>query len=76
MSLHVRWLGRVPYGEALALQRALFERSARDHLLLLEHPPTYTLGVNADESNVLVDPATVGAELLRVDRGGDRKSVV
>ncbi len=71
MSLHVRWLGRVPYGEALALQRALFERSARDHLLLLEHPPTYTLGVNADESNVLVDPATVGAELLRVDRGGD-----
>jgi lipoyl synthase len=70
--LHVRWLGRVPYDEAYALQRALFEHG-RDasHLLLLEHPHVYTLGVRADRSNVLVDPATVGAALVEVDRGGD-----
>ena len=36
--LHARWLGRVPYDEALALQRAIHARSDADYLLLLEHP--------------------------------------
>jgi lipoic acid synthetase len=67
----VRWLGRVRYGDALALQEALFERSAEDHLLLLEHPHVFTLGVRADLANVLVPPASVGAELVKVRRGGD-----
>jgi len=66
----VRWLGTVPYAEAWDLQQALFG-GAHDHLLLCQHPPVYTLGVRADEANVLVDPAAVGAELLRVNRGGD-----
>lgn len=68
--LNVRWLGRVPYEEALDLQRALFG-GTRNYLLLLEHPPTYTLGVRADPANVLVDPASVGASLITADRGGD-----
>ena len=68
--LNVRWLGRVPYEEALDLQRALFSGTA-DHLLLLEHPPTYTLGVRADPAHVLVDPSAVGASLISADRGGD-----
>ena len=71
MTLRVRWLGRVAYRDALALQHGLFEHSADDHLLLLEHPPVYTLGVRADMANVLVAPASVGAELVRADRGGD-----
>jgi len=71
VTLRVRWLGRVPYREAHDLQKALFERSADDHLLLLEHPHVYTLGVRADMANVLVPPASVGAELCRTDRGGD-----
>src|SRR5438552_7307929 len=71
MTLHVRWLGRVRYRDAHALQRGLFESSADDHLLLLEHPAVYTLGVRADLANVLVPPADVGAELARADRGGD-----
>ena len=70
-ALRIRWLGRVAYGEALALQRALFAHAADDYLLLLEHPHTYTLGVRADDAHVLIDPAAVGAELVRVDRGGD-----
>ena len=70
-ALRVRWLGRVPYREAVTLQRALHERSSEDHLLLLEHPPVYTLGVRADLANVLVPPASVGADLARADRGGD-----
>ena len=46
-------------------------RAADDYLLLLEHPHVYTLGTTADPAHVLVPPATVGAELVRVDRGGD-----
>jgi lipoyl synthase len=71
VTLRARWLGRVPYAEADALQRALHERSADDYLLLLEHPHVYTLGSSADPAHVLVDPASVGAELRTVDRGGD-----
>lgn len=69
-ALHVRWLGRVPYGEALDLQRALMAGDT-DHLLLLEHPAVYTLGVRTDPKNLLVDPASVGAERFEADRGGD-----
>jgi lipoyl synthase len=69
--LRVRHLGRVPYREALALQRALAERATDDYVLLLEHPHVYTLGVRADRANVLVEPTSVGAEMVAVDRGGD-----
>jgi lipoyl synthase len=71
VPLRARWLGRVPYGEALVLQRALFDHGTGQHLLLLEHPSVYTLGVRADPANVLVDVATVGATLVSTDRGGD-----
>jgi lipoic acid synthetase len=69
--LRVRWLGRVGYSDALALQQALWARGEDDYLLLLEHPHVYTLGVRADLAHVLVDPATVGAEIVRANRGGD-----
>ncbi|MEM7338581.1 MAG: lipoyl synthase [Actinomycetota bacterium] len=68
--IQVRWLGPVSYGEAWALQQSLFDGAA-DHLILCEHDPVYTLGVRADDANVLVDPATVGATIERVNRGGD-----
>ncbi|HTN79741.1 MAG TPA: lipoyl synthase [Acidimicrobiales bacterium] len=71
MTLRVRWLGRVPYREALDLQHALFASAASDHVLLLEHPPVYTLGVRAALEHVLTPPDRVGADLVRVDRGGD-----
>ncbi len=69
--LRSRWLGRVPYRDALALQRALFANAVDDYLLLLEHPHVYTLGVRAEPEHVLVPPESVGAELVRADRGGD-----
>jgi lipoic acid synthetase len=69
--LHVRWLGRVPYQDAHALQHGLFAESPDDHLLLLEHPHVYTLGVRGDLGNLRRPPAEVGAELVRTDRGGD-----
>ena len=69
--LRVRWLGQVPYGEAFDLQHALFEHGADDWLLLLEHSHVYTMGARTDPANVLIDPSTVGADLVRADRGGD-----
>ena len=72
MTLRVRWLGRVPYREALAVQEALFTHGVQDHLLLLEHPHVFTHGPRADLAvNVLVDPTSVGADLVAVKRGGD-----
>src|SRR5581483_5102945 len=65
-----RWLGRVRYQDAHALQHALF-RSDGQYLLLQEHPHVYTLGVRAKLEHLLVPPADVGAELVRTDRGGD-----
>lgn len=70
--LHVRWLGRVPYREALSLQEAIFTQGRQNHLLLLEHPHVFTHGPSADvQTNVLVDPASVQADLVGVNRGGD-----
>src|SRR3954449_5906956 len=69
--LRVRWLGRVRYRDAHALQRALFERSPDDHLLLLEHPHVFTLGVRAEPAHILVAPESVNAEVVETDRGGD-----
>lgn len=72
--LSVRWLGKVAYEDAWALQHGLHADpigTGNDHLLLLEHPHTFTLGRNAEEEHVLVDPTTIGARSIRVDRGGD-----
>jgi len=71
LTLRIRWLGRVRYQDAYALQHGLWRTSPDDHLLLLEHPHVYTLGVRTDPAHLLVDPATVGAEVARADRGGD-----
>jgi lipoyl synthase len=70
--LRIRWLGSVPYAESLSLQRALVADRGQQHLLLLEHPHVFTYGRTADlTTNLLCDPAAVGAELIAVDRGGD-----
>ncbi len=69
--LRVRWLGTVPYREALAVQQALF-RGDHQHLLLLEHPHVFTYGPRAElDQHLRCDPSAVGAELVAVNRGGD-----
>ena len=70
-ELRVRWLGRVRYRDAHVLQQALCTGGEGEYLLLLEHPHVYTLGVRARTEHVLVDPESVGAELVHADRGGD-----
>ena len=74
--LRVRWLGRVPYREALAVQQALFDPSVgsgdEQHLLLLEHDHVFTYGPHAHlDENLRCDPASVGADFVAVKRGGD-----
>lgn len=68
--LRSRWLGTVGYREAWDLQHALFT-GTEDHLLLLEHPPVYTLGRSGSLDNLLVDPDDLPGEVIRVNRGGD-----
>ena len=66
----LRWLGTVDYEPTWrAMQRFTDERApdTADELWLLEHPPVYTLGMNADPSHVL-DPGAI--PVVRVDRGG------
>ncbi|MDG2427802.1 MAG: lipoyl synthase [Acidimicrobiales bacterium] len=72
----IRWLGRVRYRDALALQRRIHANAVslpktQDHLLLLEHHPVYTLGVRSSLDNLLMPPDEVGADLEWADRGGD-----
>ncbi len=70
MELEVRRPGLVDFDAAWELQRRLAAEVTpeRGFLLLLEHPPVFTLGKNADPANVL-DPG--GIPVRRIDRGGD-----
>lgn len=75
----VEWAGQVDYIAAWEWQKSLVaERTTSldlpDRLLLLEHPPTYTLGRSGHLENLLLDEATLaerGVSLYWVDRGGD-----
>ena len=69
--LRARWLGKVRFADAYALQRSLFAYARDPYLLLLEHHHVFTLGLRGDMEHVLVDPAAVGADLVRTNRGGD-----
>jgi lipoic acid synthetase len=71
--LQARWLGRVAYRDALALQRALVAGTS-DHLLLLEHPHTITVSRRTPDEHLLLDSAAIaslGGEVVETDRGGD-----
>ena len=76
--LRVIELGTVDYRRAWALQQRLVaDRQAgdiADTVLLLEHPPVYTLGRRASATNVLLDAGDLeraGIDIVAVDRGGD-----
>ncbi len=72
------YLGLREYSEILQLQYQICEMKKQgfdsDILLLLEHPPTITLGRNAEWKNVLASIDTLeakGVSICEVDRGGD-----
>lgn len=74
-----RFLGRVGYAEATELQNRIArglkdgDPGALEELLLLEHPPVITLGRNARDEDILLDPAALralGVTVEKADRGG------
>lgn len=78
-TLRIEWHGRTPYEEGLTLQETAVaqlthEPESADHLLLVEHPHTYTLGVRGNRDNLLVSEARLaqqGVSVHHVRRGGD-----
>ena len=77
MELWTCHLGRIEYREAVALQERLRERvHARelpDLLLLLEHPPVYTLGRRSGPADLPMGEAwyrSQGIDVVKTDRGG------
>jgi lipoyl(octanoyl) transferase len=79
-SLQVTWAGTVPYDIAWDWQKELVADLSETavptshHLLLLEHPPTYTLGRRGTLDHLLLNEAQLeegGFTLRWVDRGGD-----
>jgi len=72
--LHTRWLSRITFSAALALQEEIVARkssdpAAPDELLLLEHEPVYTIGRTPDQSS-LRDPAGLPYPVVQTNRGG------
>lgn len=74
MKIETRWLGRIAFEKALALQDSLVaERTPQapkdDVLLLLEHEPVYTIGRTPDQSS-LRDAAHLPHPVVQINRGG------
>jgi lipoyl(octanoyl) transferase len=71
-------LGRTRYAEAWDLQQRLWDLRHRgltgDLLLFTEHEHVYTIGKGGDENHLLANDeelSKTGAEMFRIDRGGD-----
>lgn len=77
-TLDVRYIPMLPYGEAWDLQKEYvkgIDREGRsDTLLLLQHPPTYTVGSQKHPEHLLLgeeELARRGISVFQIDRGGD-----
>jgi len=73
-DLRVRWLGRMEFVRALALQEEIVAKkredlSLADELLLLEHGPVYTIGRTPDKSSLL-GAAHLPYPVFSINRGG------
>ncbi|MBK8305019.1 MAG: lipoyl(octanoyl) transferase LipB [Chloracidobacterium sp.] len=75
--LEVHRLGRVGYANSLELQKELeaevIARRETDHLLLLEHPHTFTMGRRSKNDGVLATAEllkNLGVEVFEINRGG------
>ena len=70
MSAYARWLGRVAYEPTWRAMQAFTEArdpAEPDQIWALEHPPVYTLGMNAKAEHVL---APRDIPVVPIDRGG------
>lgn len=72
--VQIRWLGRINFAEALALQEKIVAgkretETQPDEILLLEHDPVYTIGRTPDKSSLL-GAAHLPHPLFPINRGG------
>lgn len=77
-GLTIRYYPMMEYGEAWDLQKRLIkemdEQQQGEHLLLLQHPPTYTIGSQRHPEHLLLSPEQLkekGIAVFEIDRGGD-----
>lgn len=78
LAVRAYWLGRIAYRVCWDLQRSIVDAvlaGAQPHtLLLLEHPPVFTIGRRGDGSTLLWSEQEClrrGVEVVWTDRGGD-----
>jgi lipoyl(octanoyl) transferase len=69
-------LGTIPYMQAWEWQKELMHRriadvAAPETLILLEHPPVYTLGTGSTLAYLNFNPESAPYELYRTERGGE-----
>jgi len=77
-QLDTTYIGILDYQEAWDLQKAYvgqIDKGERaESLLLLQHPPTYTIGSDRHPEHLLLDDETLkkrGISVYNIDRGGD-----
>ncbi|WP_178022761.1 lipoyl(octanoyl) transferase LipB [uncultured Paenibacillus sp.] len=77
-GLKVRYYPMMEYGEAWDLQKRLIKemdaQQQEEHLLLLQHPPTYTIGSQRHPEHLLLSAEQLqerGIAVFEIDRGGD-----
>ena len=71
--------GKIPYPQAVDWQNEIIKKmkadaSAPNHLILLEHPPVFTIGRRGTENNILAGKNRLekeGIEIHHTNRGGD-----
>ena len=75
-QINFYWLGRFDYHQAWDLQkkiqRKVIDNNLNDVVLFLEHNSVYTLGKNADSTNLL-PTKPIDMEVVQNDRGGDHQ---
>lgn len=78
LPLNIFQYGIVVYSDAMSVLQSTVEKRAKnlipDTLLLLEHPPTYTLGMRGKIDHLLIPESELNVrkiDIHRTDRGGD-----
>ena len=73
LSYNILDLGLSDYDETWKLQKKLQSKrilgEIEDHLLLVEHPPVFTLGKNASKQHIINNSEDVS--IIQTDRGGN-----
>jgi lipoyl(octanoyl) transferase len=75
-TIQIQDLGLIPYQQAWDYQKQLVKarlenQQLDDVLLLVEHPPVYTLGTGASLDNLKFNPDHSPWEIHRIERGGE-----